>query len=299
MSIRAALDLDAEPNPLLVGSLGLDLAQHVAVAKQHQTLLLHRRQQPQVVLHNLPGGDAVVWPVPGRRPPVLGGALLVAFPLRVHVLGKLRLDLLLERGAAPPALPVEAEPLTNLVPVDVLVICLFLDQRMQRKQGRRQDRVVRTDEHVVGELAWRGFVSTDLRCRAEGVVLRLELRVIPGHDDPARLDAHVTVLAGDAFLGRRRVLVLAERLLEPKPIGQRNVVTAATMARRPQLEKLVDFLVNGLTPALLDRVLQLGVVALGAVHRLLDIALDDREPSADLAVRLVDAVADNARDAFA
>ena len=54
----------------------------------------------------------------------------------------------------------------------------------------------------------------------EIVVLFFEIGIVPIREHTTRLLAHVAVLTRDAFLGRRRALVLAKRLFQRKPFAK-------------------------------------------------------------------------------
>ena len=82
-----------------------------------------------------------------------------------------------------------------------------------REYARVHYRIVRAGEHVVGPLSRLRLAVPHPRRRPRGIAGR-----------QPRLDAHVTVLACHARGGGRRVLVLAEGLLEPEPVDEIDVV---------------------------------------------------------------------------
>ena len=150
---------------------------------------------------------------------------------------------------------------------------------------------------MVGEFARLRRHFADDRRRAKVVSRRLALHL-----------AHMAILAGHAARRGGAETVFAERLFQPEPVEQRHVMTGAAEHRRRNAFELLDFLVD-LAARLFrigDHPVFVGVVqnprqfriTLGPEDGRRQPALDQRQAARGLIVVLVDAVADDAGDAF-
>ena len=201
--------------------------------------------------------------------------------------GSLR-NVLFERVGSPARFVVEAQPLPERGQLPGFGVV--------RKYAGMNDRVVRAGEHVVRPFAPARRLVSHPRGRSFGIA---------GRD--ARLLAHMAVLAGRALPGRRRVLELAEGFLQPETVREVDVVTGAAEPGARQLEERAGFGVHGASRALGVRLeVQIAaadglgepVIPAGTEHRLLEASLDEGQPAADLSVRLVLPVTDDAGDSF-
>ena len=266
----AVPELHLEGNTARVRPVDRHVAELIAGPQQLQALSSDLIQQIEVVANDVRGVVPVV-----RLHPT--GRKLVIIRRRV-----------LESVSTPPRLVVEHQP--------------FAQRRQLLRLGivgenaGMDDRIVRAREHMIGSFPRSGRPVPHARSRTRRVPRR-----------NARFRSHMAVLTARSVPRRRRVLVLAERFFQPKPVDQIDIMTRPAQSRPRKLEELPRLGVNGSARTLrvrlqiefaaLDRALQL-VVAARPEHRVVQAALDQRQPSADLPQRLILTMADDAGNSF-